>query len=143
MGKNSSVLLLPLVGLLVWFSVTALAGRTDPLGSTGLPVEGIGILWHDSGCLLRACYGSCDRWDTGWNCWTTATYERFDGDWNGLPILVTSMADCTVFHIWRSSCSDCVSYVGSGRLTVHAQCWVQTIFAGLGMNSGWCSCQEL
>ena len=138
-GVLSAVVVL---GLLL-FSPPSLADRIDPIGAEGFMTADAVILGHDSGCMLRSCSGSCDQYASGWKCWTTACYQRYDGEWNGLPILVTSVADCTVYHLWESQGDASSSRVGSGRVAVRAQCWIHVVFSGYGTNDGFCSCQEL
>jgi len=98
---------------------------------------------HDSGCMLMVCAGDCTHFDTGWKCWTTAKYKRYDGQMNPLPILVTADADCTVIDIITRYVHCYRSQVGSGQVTTSTQCWISTIWEGSGWNDGFCSCQEL
>lgn len=144
---------LPIMLGMAFVSVTATASRVDPLGSSGgyLPLfmplaqfyaEGM----IDSGCSLVLCQGSCDQWDTGWECWTEAVYERYGYDEEGrhdLPISISAVGDCTVVHVWTSTvyCSD--SNDGSGRADTDTSCWINTPFSGNGWNDGYCTCTEL
>jgi hypothetical protein len=128
---------------LLVLSISALADRIDPIGTEGFIEGGMIILSHDSGCMLEYCQGGCDKWETGWKCWTNACYSRFDEDWDGLPILVTAVGDCEVVHFWMSYCDDTSSRTGSGTVTASAECWINVIFDGRGMNKGYCGCQEL
>ena len=128
---------------LLLLSLSALADRIDPLGTEGFISGGMVILSHDSGCMLEYCQGDCDRWDSGWKCWTDACYSRFDEEWNGLPILVTAVGDCEVVHLWTSSCDDTSSRTGSGTVRASAECWINVIFDGSSSNDGYCGCQEL
>ena len=123
--------------------VPVLGDRIDPIGAEGFIEGGMVILSHDSGCMLRYCNGGCDKWESGWKCWTNGSYSRTDQNMNGLPILVTAVGDCEVIHLWTSSCDDYSSRTGSGTVSASAECWIDVIFDGLGLNYGYCGCQEL
>lgn len=102
---------------------------------------------YDTGCGLLYCYGSCDQCDPAWLCWMEAGYERYgyspEQGWYDLPISVDAIADCTVYHLGSSSCDESETEVGEGEVRAEADCWVNTIFSGVGVQDGGCACTEL
>jgi len=102
---------------------------------------------YDTGCGLLYCQGSCDQWDTAWKCWIRTAYERYGYNpikgWYDLPILVEAEADCTVYHLWQSSCEESEAEAGEGVVRAEADCWIHIIFSGTGTQDGGCSCTEL
>ncbi len=146
------VLLLSVLGI-VGVSLMVSAERKDALGSIGrhLPLflqveEFYTDDMLDSGCSLVYCRGDCDQWDTGWKCWTQASYERYGYDEEGrhdLPISISAVGDCTVVHLWTSTVYCSNSNSGSGRVSTQTSCWINVIFSGSGWNDGYCTCTEL
>ena len=126
----------------------AVLGQTgnavDPETSEEAIIEKAG---YDTECGLIHCIKGCIHTDFGWLCYTDAKYERYGYDpeqgWHDLPICVTVIADCSVFHVWVSSCQFDETRCGEGIVRARAECWIPVIFAGTCINYGGCECQEL